>query len=33
MFLQELQGISLVHVRLEPGKLRAWDFADEEAFQ
>lgn len=33
MFLQELKGINLVHVRLEPGKLRAWDFADEEAFQ
>jgi hypothetical protein len=33
MFLQELQGINLVHVRLEPGKLRAWDFADEEVFQ
>jgi len=33
MFLQELKGINLVHVRLEHGKLRAWDFADEEAFQ
>ncbi len=33
MFLQELKGNNLVHVRLEPGKLRAWDFADEEAFQ
>ena len=33
MFLQELQGINLVHVRLEPGKLRTWDFADEEVFQ
>jgi hypothetical protein len=33
MFLQELKGINLVHVRLEPGKLQAWDFADEEAFQ
>lgn len=33
MFLRGLQGITLTHVRLEPGKLRAWDFADEEAFQ
>lgn len=32
MFLQELEGNNLVHVRLEPGKLRAWDFAGEEAF-
>ena len=32
MFLKELEGINLVHVRLEPGKLRAWDFADEEVF-
>ena len=32
MFLQELEGINLVHVRLEPGKLQAWDFADEEVF-
>lgn len=30
VFLQQLEGTSLVHVRLEPGKLRAWDFADEE---
>ena len=33
MFLQELKGINLVQVRLEPGRLQAWDFADEEAFQ
>jgi hypothetical protein len=33
MFLQEMQGINLVYVRLEPGKLRAWDFADEEVFR
>jgi len=33
LFLQELVGVNLVHVRLEPGKLWAWDFADEEAFQ
>jgi hypothetical protein len=32
-YLKELEGISLVHVSLEPGKLRAWDFADEEVFQ
>lgn len=29
-YLQELAGIKLVHVRLEPGKVRAWDFADED---
>jgi hypothetical protein len=33
MFLKELKGINLVHVRLEPGKLWSWDLADEEAFQ
>ena len=33
MFLQELEGINLVYARLEPGKLRVWDFADEEVFQ
>jgi hypothetical protein len=33
MFLQGLEGIHLVHVLLEPGKVRVWDFADEEAFQ
>ena len=33
IFLQELEGVNLVHVRLEPGKLQAWDFADEEVFQ
>jgi hypothetical protein len=27
--MQELEGIELVHVRLESGELRAWDFADE----
>jgi hypothetical protein len=33
MFLQGLEGISLVQVLLEPKKVRAWDFADDEAFQ
>jgi hypothetical protein len=33
LFLRELEGLSLVHVRLEPGRLRVWDFADDEAFQ
>lgn len=28
-FMQELEGTELVHVRLEPGEVRAWDFADE----
>jgi PPOX class probable F420-dependent enzyme len=28
-YMQEPEGIELVHVRLEPGELRAWDFADE----
>jgi len=32
VFLQQLEGTDLVHVRLEPGKLRAWDFADEGVF-
>ena len=32
LFLQDLEGVSLVHVLLEPGKLRAWDFADEGVF-
>lgn len=28
-YLQELAGVKLVHVRLEPGNVRVWDFADE----
>jgi len=32
MYLQELEGINLVYVRLEPGKLQFWDFVDEEVF-
>ncbi|WP_201373363.1 hypothetical protein [Ktedonobacter robiniae] len=27
-FLQELARAPHVHIRLEPGTLRAWDFAD-----
>jgi len=33
VFLRELEGTRLVHVRLEPGKIRAWDFADEEVYK
>ena len=28
-FVQQLERVGMVHVRIEPGKLRAWDFADE----
>lgn len=33
LFLKGLEGIDSVHVRLEPGKMRAWDFTDDEALQ
>lgn len=29
-FMGALQGIQMVHVRVEPGRIRAWDFADED---
>lgn len=29
-FMGALQGVQLVHVRVEPGRIRAWDFADED---
>ncbi len=32
VYLRELEATSLVHVRLEPGTMRAWDFADEKVF-
>ena len=32
-YLQDLEGVHLVQVLLEPGTVRIWDFADEEAFQ
>lgn len=28
-FLQALEKVTMVHVRIEPGKLRAWDSADD----